>query len=247
MAIHEDRGVDTGTTAYYDRVAADYDQQVDGLPVNRILRDGFRAHVSRLAGHASAILDFGCGTGSDAAWYAARGHRVVAYDSSAGMLDVLRVRCATEIADGRVLPIAGGLRELETTLKRLPPVSAVAANFAVLNHFDDLAPLFCLLRRYLAPDGAVVASLLNPWYRGDWRRRWWWRALPRSLWTGTITARAEVTTHRHFVGTVRRMAEPQFAVADVGSIDESGWRPQERFTWRAASSPFLFVVLRPRA
>jgi hypothetical protein len=37
MGTHEDRGVDTRTTTYYDRVAADYDQQVDGLPVNRIL------------------------------------------------------------------------------------------------------------------------------------------------------------------------------------------------------------------
>jgi SAM-dependent methyltransferase len=238
--------VDPGSTAYYDRVAADYDQQVDGLPANRILRDGFRAHVSLLAGSGGAILDFGCGTGSDAAWYAARGHRVVAYDTSDGMLNVLRLRCATEIAKGRVVPIAGGLRELEATLTRLLPVSAVAANFAVLNHFEDLTPLFRLLRRYLTPDGAVVASLLNPWYRGDWRSGWWWRALPRSLRTGTITARTEVTTHRHFVRTVRRMAGPQLTVAEMADVDESGWRPQERSMWRSTSAPFLFVVLRPR-
>ncbi|MFL5606588.1 MAG: hypothetical protein ACJ8AD_09100, partial [Gemmatimonadaceae bacterium] len=136
--------------------------------------------------------------------------------------------------------------ELGAVMSKHGAVRTIAANFAVLNHFEDLAPLFRLLRRHLAPNGAVVASLLNPWYRGDWRSGWWWRALPQSLWTGAITARTEVTTHRHFSRTIRRMAVPQFAVADVGSIDESGWRPRGRFTWRATSSPFQFVVLRPQ-
>jgi ubiquinone/menaquinone biosynthesis C-methylase UbiE len=54
--------------------------------------------VSALVGTGGTILDFGCGTGTDAAWYAERGHRVVAYDVSSGMVEVLREQLAEAIA-----------------------------------------------------------------------------------------------------------------------------------------------------
>src|SRR5215207_6000620 len=92
------------TVAFYDRAACGFDQQVVGLACNRTTRDAFRVRVSDLAGSGATILDFGCGTGIDAAWYASRGYRVIAYDVSAGMVDVLRSRCADAIALGRILP-----------------------------------------------------------------------------------------------------------------------------------------------
>src|SRR6516164_3265541 len=143
---------------FYDAVAARYDLEVDGLEGNAELRDVFRRRVSAMAA-SGPILDFGCGTGIDAAWYAAHGHRVIAYDPSPGMVNVLRSRCADGINQGVVLPLDGELKKLFEALKRIGPVAMVAANFAVLNHVAELRPLLQELASHLVPEGALVASV----------------------------------------------------------------------------------------
>ena len=235
-------------STYYDRVAAQYDDQVDGHELNRTTRDAFRPRVSELAGPAGTILDFGCGTGTDAAWYADRGHRVYAYDISAGMVDVLCARFSEHVARRRIIPIAGSLAELESALRPRAPVDAVASNFAVLNHFHDLDAPFHMLASLLRPGGSLVASMLNPFQRDDVRRLWWWRGLLESLRTGSIPYHGEVTTYRHFVGTIRRMARPHFAHVEVGHADATGRWSNEPLGWRDAMGPhFLFVALRKDA
>jgi SAM-dependent methyltransferase len=239
---------DPRTAAYYDRIASTYDAQVDGDARNRAMRDAFRSRVSLLAKMGGTILDFGCGTGTDASWYAERGHRIVAYDVSSGMVDVLRARSADDVAGGRIVPVAGTLSDLDPVLEAHAPFAAISANFAVLNHFADLAPLFRFLGARLRADGAIVASLLNPMREGDMRQRWWWRGLPGSLSSGAITFRGDVTTHRHFLKAIRRAAEPALVVAEVAHIDAAGRWSAEPLAWRGAMrEPFVFVVLRRSA
>jgi SAM-dependent methyltransferase len=238
-------GDERRSVAYYDRIAPSYDTQLEGDARNGAMRNAFRTRVSTLAKSGGTILDFGCGTGADALWYAERGHRVVAYDVSAGMVEMLRARAAAALAQGRIVAVAGTLGDLEATLVAHAPVAAVAANFAVLNHFADLAPVLRYLAARLRPDGAVVASFLNPVREGDMRQSWWWRGLPASLSSGAITFRGDVTTHRHFVRTIRRAAEPDLIVTDVAHVDAAGTWSSERLGWRAAmQEPFVFVVLR---
>jgi SAM-dependent methyltransferase len=233
------------TAAYYDRTAVDYDGQVDGSESNRSLRAAFRARVSALAGPGGTILDFGCGTGIDAAWYVGHGHRVIAYDISVGMLDVLRARCAAALASGRVITVSGGLDDLVRALASLAPIDAIAANFAVLNHFADLRPLFGALAPQLRPGGALAASLLTPLYRSDLRRPGWWRLVALSMLTGRVTNRGMVTVHRYFVRAIRRMARGSFDLAEVAWMDADGrWSSAQR-GWRdARGEEFYFVVLR---
>src|SRR5215218_8882724 len=236
------------TVAFYDRTASQYDQQVDGLAYNRATRDVFRARVSDLAGPGATILDFGCGTGTDAAWYASRGHRVVAYDVSAGMVDVLRSRCADAIALVRILPIVGGMDDLAVAIRSVAPVDAVAANFAVMNHFADLEPVFAFMASHLRPNGALVASLLNPLYRTDMRRRWWLKRVWLTLWADTVTVPGAVTTYRHHMRTVRRMAQRSFTLDEIAHTDEEGGWCTKRLGWREMlRREFRFVVLRKRA
>jgi SAM-dependent methyltransferase len=150
---HELRQELRATATFYDKAADRYDSEVDGLARNLNLRDGFRRRVSALAGNGGTILDFGCGTRTDPAWYAMRGHRTLAYDISAGMVDILRRQCASEIANGMVVPIAGDTDRLESELGRVRPLAVVSANFAVLNHMRDLRPLCRLFAAHLAPGG----------------------------------------------------------------------------------------------
>ena len=234
------------TASFYDSVAARYDAEVDGLNANTQLREAFRRRVSAMAGTGRSILDFGCGTGADAAWYASQGHRVIAYDISSGMVDLLRARCAVGIANEVVVPLSGELVTLVTQLEREEPVAAVAANFAVLNHISDLRPLLAILSAHVAHKGGLLASVLNPFYRHDIASHWWWRGLPGSLWTGAIKMEGEVATYRHYTRSVRRMAAPHFEqVFSEGSAAAVVDGPSRSTSWRATlASNFLFLALR---
>ena len=238
----------SATASFYDATAARYDAEVDGPAANALLRDAFRRRVSATAGAGTTLLDFGCGTGTDAAWYAAHGHRIIAYDLSHGMVAVLRERCATEIAKDCIRPIAGDLELLVEELERAAPVATIAANFAVLNHVRDLRPLFGALAPYLVRDGVIVAIVLNPFYWRDMTHGWWWRGMPRSLWTGAIKVSGQVTTYRHYLRTVRRMASPHFELVEQkGASSVVNARSPARESLRETlADNFLFLLLRKR-
>ena len=178
------------TSEHYQRIAADYDRQVDGEERNRATREAFRTHVSALAGRGGAILDFGCGTGIDAAWYAERGHRWWRTIRPAAMLALLRARAADAISRGEIVVVEGPFDALWTALAEREPLDAIAANFAVLNHVRDLRPLLQRLAGHLRPGGTLSASLLNALQRGAIRTRWWPREALRSLATGSIATAA---------------------------------------------------------
>lgn len=238
----------SATAFFYDATAARYDAEVDGPTANATLRAAFRRRVSAAAGAGTPILDFGCGTGTDASWYAAHGHRVIAYDLSHGMIAVLRDRCVTEIAENSIRPIAGDLELLVEALERAGPVAAIAANFAVLNHVRDLRPLFGTLAPYLVRDGVIVACVLNPFYWRDMTRSWWWRGMPSSLWTGAIKVAGQVTTYRHYMRAVRRMASPHFELIErkgASSAENGRSAPCESLRETLADN-FLFLLLRKR-
>jgi SAM-dependent methyltransferase len=233
--------------AYYDRIAADYDVQVDGLAANRAMREAFRARVSELAGVSGTILDFGCGTGTDAAWYAARGHRVFAYDVSAGMVAMLRARSADAIAEGRIVPIVGDPTTLDEALRPFAGVEAISANFAALNHLADLAPTFALLASHLRPGGVLVASVLNPLQRTDRRGRWWLKRMWIDLWRETVVAGGAVVTYRHQMRALRRMSRAWFGIEEIAHADDHGRWSTMRPSWRELRTmEFRFVVLRRR-
>ena len=233
------------TASYYDRTAEVYDSQVDGQRENRTIRTAFRTRVAMLAGPGGTILDFGCGTGTDAAWYAEHGHHVVAYDISSAMLQVLRDRCAAAIARGAIDPVAAGdFDALESMLRRSSPLDVIAANFAVLNHIEDLRPVLASLAYHLAPGAPLVASIMNPWYRGDMRRWWWWRGLFASLRTAAIVVRGDVTTYRYFLRSIVHMLPSNLTLVEMASCNESGWKSLGRANpLLTVNDQFIFIVL----
>ena len=160
------------------------------------------------------------------------------------MVDVLRARSADAIAQGRIAPIVGTLGDLELVLKHGPPLDAIAANFAVLNHVHDLRPLLARLASHLRPGGVLVASLLNPLYKGEMRWRGWCKVQAMSQWSGAVTLRGEVTTHRPYLRTLRRMAKPHLALVEVGHIDERDeWSREPVGRRDVVQAQFRFVVL----
>ncbi|PYU94786.1 MAG: hypothetical protein DMG25_05920 [Acidobacteria bacterium] len=71
--VNEDR-----SARCFDSIAAKYDELISSVPRNTWVRDAFRSLVADTVVPGSLLLDFGCGTGMDALWYAQHGYRVIA-------------------------------------------------------------------------------------------------------------------------------------------------------------------------
>jgi SAM-dependent methyltransferase len=226
--------------AYYDAIAERYDEMLDA-PGNRAARACFWQHVEAALPERAHILDFGAGSGLDAEHFAGRGHKVVAYDISEGMIAMLRRRCAAQLAAGTVEAFAGTLENSYGELAARAPYDAIVADFAVLSSIGSLAPLFHALARLLAPGGSLLAAIQNPWNPRDLRTPGFWRALAARAWRGGMRYRGAngTTIFHHTPGQVRRAAQPWF---------EQDRRPAPpcHASCFGPASPFRVVALRRR-
>jgi len=199
------------SAAFYDRTAPVYDQAMDA-PVARALRECFWERAEAEFPTGARLFDFGAGTGLDVEHFAGRGYHVTAYEPSAGMLGVLRERCAAHLGAGRVVALGGTLAELEAALADAPPFDGVVCNFAVFSLLPRLEPVFRLFGRIVRPGGRVLITIQNPWYLADMRRAAFWKALLRLPVTGAMrypNAETGGTTH-HLPSRIRRAARPEF-------------------------------------
>ncbi|HEX4348640.1 MAG TPA: methyltransferase domain-containing protein [Vicinamibacterales bacterium] len=255
-----DRAVD-----YYDSIAWRYDADLSANAIDRLARRAFIDLVTRYVDKRATLVDFGCGTGLDAASYARHGYRVLAWDASPGMLAELRRRCADDIEAGRV--VAGSSdTDFSVQLDAWPPAQALTADFAVLNMIRDPAAIFALAARHLASPGWVIVSVLNPVTWRDLVRPRWWLSRARAS-AGTFANRTDrFDSYLHLVAAIARAA-PQFRLIGLGTAgtfakydevggdaplhvfwDEPDAKSLKRAMWRSPLSrlfgTFLFLVLR---
>jgi cyclopropane fatty-acyl-phospholipid synthase-like methyltransferase len=167
-------GVSERSAAFYDGIAGGYDAQMAGEGDARI-RAAFWAFVEARVPRGARLLDFGCGTGVDAARYASEGYRVLAYDNSHAMLDGLRRRCAGEITRGEVDAWSAPYETFRETLAVRAPVDAVTANFAAVNHLPDVAAWLDLLADATTPGAAVLVSSLSACPLPELQKPVFWR------------------------------------------------------------------------
>ena len=185
---------------------AQYHQLILASRRARRTRARFQKLALELLPAGANVLDFGAGTGIDAKAYAAAGHPTFVYEPSEHMRAHLFQHCRAEIADRRIVALAS---------PALRKVGAITANFAVLNHFADHAPVFEGFSRVVEPGGFVLASMLSPWYLGDARRAWWWTNLPRLLRNGHYPVDGESGVHRFAPRVVARAAAPHFRLERI--------------------------------
>ena len=205
--------------AFYDSVASRYDGLLTAAPIDLWTRAAFQTLVTETIPTGRLLLDFGCGTGLDALWYAQHGYRVLAYDVSAGMLEQLDRRCRSEISRGQIVAVNAPFADFAAVMGCQPRPDAVVSNWGVLNilarpraFFDAIAPL-------LAPGAPLVISVLNPFFWKDMTRRWWWAAFARSvLRTAISTPGPGIATHRHFIPSLVAAARPAFRLTGKASV-----------------------------
>lgn len=195
------------SAAFYDKVAASYDAALAQNSANNAVRTAFHRLVQHYVPVGSRIMDFGCGTGTDALAYIQMGYRVMAYDNSPGMMAELAHKGQVEIANGQLTPLQGHYETIISTLHTLPPASAVVSNFAVVNQIENMREWVGAMAGYIEGGGWLMVNLLNPFYWWDMRRGWWWRGLRQGWNKGYIPFHNNdgFTTYRHFIGTLKQM------------------------------------------
>lgn len=135
----------------YDRWSAQYDS--DRNPTRdldaRVLRD------TPLPLDGARVLELGAGTGKNTVWLAERAALVIALDLSPGMQRVARERSGS-------LPV----RQVRHDVRAGWPIRSGAADLVVANlvleHVEDLAPVFQEAVRALAAGGVLFLSELHP-------------------------------------------------------------------------------------
>ena len=116
----------SGTEGYADE-AKELFKRYEGIPA----ADAHRAVLHLIPGVPSRILDIGSGTGRDAAWFAAQGHRVLAVEPT----DALRLPAMARHSSPRIEWLDDSLPDL-TTLRRRGNAFDVVMLTAVWMHLD---------------------------------------------------------------------------------------------------------------
>jgi SAM-dependent methyltransferase len=183
-----------------------YHQFMLSSPRDLLVRDRFQKLALELLPAGAEVLDFGAGTGIDAKAYAAGGHPTYVYEPSEAMRGYLAVHCRDDIERKAIVSVASPLA---------CQVDAVTANFAVLNHIPDQAALFEQLAGVVRPGGFVLASMLNPYFVGDMRYRWWRANLLNLVLRGHYAIASESNIHRFAPRVMARAAAPHFRLERV--------------------------------
>lgn len=135
----------------YDLWASIYDDEDN--PLIRLEQ----AEVMRALGDVDGMeaVDLGCGTGRHALAMAVAGARVTALDFSEGML-----------AKARAKPGAGRVRFMRHDLSKPLPLDSSQFDRVtcclVLEHVNELAPVFGEMRRISKPGARIVISEMHP-------------------------------------------------------------------------------------
>jgi SAM-dependent methyltransferase len=197
----------TGEQYHKFMLASQRDQQV---------RSRFQKMALDLLPEGAEVLDFGAGTGIDAKTYAANGHPTFVYEPSEAMGGYLSRHCSDEIHRKAIITLTSPLS---------CKVHGVTANFAVLNYFEDHSLLFDELSREVRLGGFVLASMLNPYYLGDARYRWWRANLMNLMRRGHYAIPSESRIHRFAPRVVARAAAPHFRLERLAPRG-FGWATQ---------------------
>jgi len=144
----------------FDEAAAGYDAAWTRALLGRLQRQQVRRAARTLFRPGDRILELGCGTGADAAWFAASGVRVHATDISERMLGLARERVERHGLSDRVTFELLAMEELARA-QDSGPFDGALSNFGAVNCVRDLRPTAESLSRMVRPGGKIVLCFMG--------------------------------------------------------------------------------------
>lgn len=148
------------TNAAFDEVAQDYDDRFSNQPITQHLRHHIHAKAAAYLPSQARILEVGCGTGVDAAHFAAQGHFVMATDPSTEMLQVARNRIGP---DHGHFAIWNADAPPPQVLTEHGPYDMVFSNFGAVNCISDLGGFANRIAPLMRPSTVVFIVIINRW------------------------------------------------------------------------------------
>jgi ubiquinone/menaquinone biosynthesis C-methylase UbiE len=161
--------------AVFDRMAARYDSLWTNSAIGRAQRNLVWREMDPLFQPGQRIVDIGCGTGEDAAHFAARGVTVYATDASSQMVRLAQARgVAAEVRRAEDIGAIGGTFD------------GAISNFGALNCVEDLGAVANSLAAVVRPGGRAAICILGrfcAWETLYYATRWQWGKAFRR-WSG---------------------------------------------------------------
>jgi SAM-dependent methyltransferase len=230
---------------------ADYVRAITAHASDRRYRREFQALALKLTRPGMTLFDFGAGPGIDARFYAEHGRNVRAYDIDPRMCEYLAGYCRDFLASGVITLEPGDYREFLVRAEPAgrTPVELVTSNFAPLNLVTHLHELFAKFAALTGPGGAVLASVLSPYFAGDLCYGWWWRNAARLVRQGRYAVPgAQALIWRRRLADYAAEAAPYFSLEEI--FPGTGTRVSvdaRTACLRLLACRFMFLLFRKRA
>lgn len=152
------------TRRAFDGVAADYDGPSGNNEIVQWLRSVLHQTVVAAAPMNGRLLDLGCGTGLDLAYFASRGYSVLGIDSSTSMIQRSRDRIHADGFDRIASVVHLGIEDVAVLAPRT--FDAIYSDLGALNCVPDLIALARACKRLSSPNGRLIFSVIGrvcPW------------------------------------------------------------------------------------
>lgn len=144
----------------FSAMASEYDALAESHPVVAWMRAQIRKMVEQELPESGSILEINCGSGLDAAFFAAKGYRVHATDVAPGMLDSLAEKARQPEVGGRIT--FENLSNTEIGALDQGPYDLVFSNLGGLNCVSDPGSVTRHFSQLLKPGGKAVLVVMPP-------------------------------------------------------------------------------------
>lgn len=148
----------------FDEAAVSYDTIESHNSIFQWMRRRVHHAAAETFERGARLLEIGCGTGTDALFFARRGHQVIASDPSAGMLAVAKEKAALAGFAQQIEFKPVGAEQIENLLMEYGRASfdGIFSNFGVLNCVADLRPFVSAASALLRPGGKILLNIMPP-------------------------------------------------------------------------------------
>jgi len=149
--------------AAFDGVAEHYDEHIFGNPMNVWLRNRSVNYLSKIFKPGEAVLEIGCGTGTETLSLAKLGIRIIAVDISPKMLDVLMRKAKKAGVSDKIVPLHARANSLKEKLKQagFDRMDGAYSTYGAINTEPRLDMLFDTLHSTIKPEGQLVLGVWN--------------------------------------------------------------------------------------